>query len=261
MEETNEEEVASQLLRSWPEHRWERVTDGCSPARVFRMSRQGQVVGYAKQARPGGPLPLQDEIARLRWAAGRIPSPRLLDAGRGSWVWMVTSVVQGEAAHEPTWRRAPEATVVQLAATLRQLHAVPIDDCPFDARLPVLMERVRTNVAMEWVDEEDFDPERRGWTGAEVLAELEASQPSGDPSVLTHGDPCLPNVVLDGAGGYGWIDLGGLGVGDPYRDLALMARSAEYNLGRGWGERLLEAYGGPIDRQRLSWYRLLDELM
>ncbi len=261
MEPTNEAEVAPALLRRWPGHRWDRMTDGCSAARVFRMSRQGQVIGYAKQARPKGPQPLEDEIERLRWAAGRMPVARLLGTGEGDWIWMVTSVVPGNAAHEFPCRDEPEATVSRLAAALQRLHAIPTDDCPFDARLPALMERARRNVAMGWVDPSDFDLERQGWTAARVLAQLEASRPSFGVPVVTHGDPCLPNLLLDGEGIHGWIDLGALGVGDRHRDLALTARSAEWNLGPGWGERFLAAYGGPIDRDHLAFFRLLDELM
>jgi aminoglycoside phosphotransferase len=75
------------------------------------------------------------------------------------------------------------------------------------------------------VDEWDFDDERQGRKAADVLAEVEASRVAGEQRALTHGDPCLPNAIFDGAAFSGFIDCSRAGVADPYQDLALAARS------------------------------------
>lgn len=261
MERARPEAVpAPSLLAAWPGHRFEPITLGCSEASVFRVLRGDRVVAYAKQCRGVFREGLRGEIDRLRWLEGRLRVPELLGSGDGAWVFMVTAVCEGVPACDPPHRLAPGTTVRVLASAMRQLHALPTEGCPFDARLPRLLAEARRRVAMGWVDQSDFDPERRGWTAAEVLAEVERTAPDSQDLVSTHGDPCLPNVLLNGERLGGWIDVGEFGVGDRHRDLALIVRSAERNLGAGWGEQLLLAYGGPIDERRLTFYRLLDEL-
>ena len=222
------------------------------------------MVAYAKQGRGRWAEELRTEIESLRWLWGRVAVPELLgwsDEGEASpWVWMVTSVLAGTVACESPHRQEPASAIVRVAEALRRFHALPRDECPFDARLSQVLAVARRRVARGWVDESDFDEQRQGWTAAEVLAEVERTVPATEDLVVTHGDPCLPNVLFDGSRLGGWIDLGRFGVGDRHRDLALVARSADYNYGAGWGQRLLEAYGGVIDEERLAFYRLLDEL-
>ncbi|MEM9457110.1 MAG: APH(3') family aminoglycoside O-phosphotransferase [Myxococcota bacterium] len=222
------------------------------------------MIAYAKQGRGRWAEELRAEIQCLRWLQGQVAVPELLgwsdDQRDGQWVWMVTSVLAGTVACGSLHRREPARTIVRVAEALRQFHALPRDECPFDARLGQVLAVARLRVARGWVDESDFDQERQGWTATEVLAEVERTVPVGEDLVVTHGDPCLPNVLFDGPRLGGWIDLGRLGVGDRHRDLALVARSADYNLGARWGQRLLEAYGGAIDEERLAFYRMLDEL-
>jgi aminoglycoside phosphotransferase len=83
--------------------------------------------------------------------------------------------------------------------------------------------------------------------------------------VFTHGDYCLPNVVLleDGAGGFkisGFVDCVNAGIADRYQDLALCARSVAYNLGTEWVQPLFARYGlDRVDESKLAYYQLLDE--
>jgi aminoglycoside 3'-phosphotransferase-2 len=84
-------------------------------------------------------------------------------------------------------------------------------------------------------------------------------RPHEEDLVLTHGDACLPNLIADDARFTGFVDCARTAVADRCQDLALAARSISSNLGAEWGEAFLTAYGGSADRDRLSFYRLLDE--
>lgn len=79
----------------------------------------------------------------------------------------------------------------------------------------------------------------------EVLAGLLAVRPAEEDLVFTHGDPSLPNVILEASEltGFvtGFVDVGRAGVGDRYRDLALAARSLAYNWGEAWVPLFFEA--------------------
>ncbi|GII91839.1 phosphotransferase [Sinosporangium siamense] len=73
--------------------------------------------------------------------------------------------------------------------------------------------------------------------------------PFGEPApgaVVTHGDACLPNVLADGTGVTGFIDVGDAGLASPEADLAAALWSLHYNLGDGrYGREFAEAYGLP----------------
>ena len=60
---------------------------------------------------------------------------------------------------------------------------------------------------------------------------------------FTHGDYCLPNVMIDGEEVAGFVDWGWAGVADRYKDIALVVRSLEYNTGKDLRTMFFDAYG------------------
>ncbi len=144
--------------------------------------------------------------------------------------------------------------------------------CPFDRGLAVTFAEARGAVAGGHVDAEDFDAERAGRSAESLLAELEAAAPralaaEADDLVVCHGDPCLPNMLVDPdtLRPTGFVDLGRLGVADRHLDLALVTRSVRHpDLNQQFGvadlRALWSAYGRSADdEERLAFYRLLDE--
>jgi aminoglycoside phosphotransferase len=82
----------------------------------------------------------------------------------------------------------------------------------------------------------------------------------GDRMVLTHGSPTLANLVADRGTLVGWVDWAAAAVADPYRDLAVAARSVAA-MSPSLVPLLLERYGEQSpDPIRLDWYSLLAEL-
>jgi kanamycin kinase/aminoglycoside 3'-phosphotransferase-2 len=239
---------------------WERITIGESGARVYRL-RSGAATHYLKVE----PLRLEDEphaeAARLRWLRGLLPVPALRyadDDGRQR--YMLTAEVPGSDATDERWLAEPARLVALLAEGLRRIHRQPIAGCPFDQRLDAELARAADNLASGAVDVEDFDAERIGRSPASLLAELHATRPHDEDLVLTHGDYCLPNVIIAGWALSGFIDLGRCGVADRYHDLAQATRSVRRNLGARWAEPFLAAYGiERPDEAKLRYYQLLDE--
>ena len=88
-----------------------------------------------------------------------------------------------------------------------------------------------------------------------------AEPPIVDRLVVCHGDPCSPNTIVDADGNWvGHVDLGALGVGDRWADIAVATWSLEWNYGPGWDDLLLDTYGIAADPERTAYYRLLWDL-
>ncbi|WP_045257033.1 aminoglycoside 3'-phosphotransferase [Microbacterium hydrocarbonoxydans] len=183
---------------------------------------------------------MRDEAERMRWASRWITVPDVLEQGQDSeQEWLVTIALDGRSAADPRWREDPERAVRAVGEGLRMLHdKLPVEECPWewsiDSRIARAAER-----------------------GTFVPADLREA-PSIDRLVVCHGDACLPNTLLadDGAVA-GHVDLAALGTADRWADIAVASMSTIWNLGEGWEDTLIEAYGVEPDRARLEFYRRL----
>ncbi|WP_034386205.1 APH(3') family aminoglycoside O-phosphotransferase [Deinococcus sp. YIM 77859] len=247
------------LRRVLPAARWEAVTTGRSGAEVWRSQRYVVKV----QARGGLPVStLLQERERLRWLWRRVPVPAVVGYEvTPTHEYLALSRLPGIPMSHPDAALHPERVTDLLARALRELHALPVRECPFNMSLPVTLRLARERVQAGVVDESDFDEERQGRSAAELLSELIRTRPETEDIVVTHGDACLPNVLLNGEYVEGFVDVGRAGLADRHADLALAWRSLRHNLGPEHAERFLDLYGRAlVDERKLAYYRLLDEL-
>lgn len=165
--------------------RWQPVTTGRSGAIVSR----GRDV--FRKATTDPTEDLRAEADRLVWLGAQgIPVPEVLEADR---TFLLTRAVSGRTAADPWPAEARPRVVEALARVTLDLHAVRLDDCPFDRRLTVSIPE-----ALEApVDLADLDPQRRGWSRERLVAELLSHRPQDEDLVVCHGDLCLPNVLID----------------------------------------------------------------
>lgn len=238
------------------------AVEGDAGATVLRLD--GDAPQFLKIGAGDSAADVVDEFARLSWLAGRVPCPAVHAFGfeQGS-AWLLAAEVPGVVAG--AWlAREPgrlEEVVGGVARFMRRLHALPVDECPFDASVTHWLAVARWRVANGLVDEGDFDADHLGHSAAEVLAIVERLATSADRDVVVHGDFTLGNILLDAAGEVtGCIDVGRLGRGDRYQDIALMWR----DLG-GFGEAAQAAFLLALglqapDERRMLLHRALDEL-
>jgi aminoglycoside phosphotransferase len=126
-------------------------------------------------------------------------------------------------------------------------------------RLDHKIEMARERMLKRLVEEEDFDEERQGRTAEDLFEELVSSKPADEDLVFTHGDYCLPNIILDDGKLSGFVDWASAGVADRYQDIALLWRSIRYNFGEECEEKIFELYAIEPDWKKIHFYRLLDE--
>lgn len=239
------------------------VHAGQSGAAVYRAT--GAHRDYFLKVGEGAAAELvADEAGRLEWLDRRIDAPRIVArADDGDATWLLMTALPGVSAGDLIKAERHRAAEVArtLAAFLRRLHALPIDDCPFDSSVAGWLPAVRRLVAEGRVDIDDFDDEHAGWPAERVLAKVEALAGHAQGRVIVHGDFSLGNIILDAEGAVvGCIDVGRLGVGDPYRDIFIGRR----DLG-GFGalaqRAFLDALGiDELEPERSDLHRALDEL-
>ena len=236
---------------------------GMSGARVLRVAREGRATHFLKTATQASEDDLTGEVARLLWLAGRLPVPRVEYFGSdGQQQCLLMSAVPGRPAYEVLEQGGAAESIRLLAAGLRMIHALPVAECPFDMRLDLRIADAGRRAEAGLVDEADFDDERLGRSAADLFAELCEKRDVAEDLVVTHGDFCLPNVLITptGDGSAGFVDVGRAGVGDRYQDLALAARSVVFNLGPEWVPRFFDAYGiSHVDTDKVALFQLLDE--
>jgi aminoglycoside phosphotransferase len=206
----------------------------------------------------------------LRWLGGRAGAPRVQhfeeSAGRG---WLFLSAVPGRAAAALAGEVGAERLLRALARALRQLHELPVADCPFQRGVEHMVHEAWRRARAGLVDLDAFEPRHRGLSADDLLRELEAKAPAEEDLVFVHGDYCLPNILLSGPGPggprraalkvTGLVDWGRAGIADRYQDLALLLRSFDRNTGSRLPDLLAREYGlTALDEAKLSFYQLLD---
>ena len=235
---------------------------GRSGASVVRLERDG-VVSYLKEQRATGDRDLACERRRLVWLASAHPhvaAPRVVAFDDGPEQRLLTTAVPGRSFLDLVGTAAAAEIAGRFGAALRVVHDLPVASCPFDETLDVKLAAAERRVEDHRVDMDDFEPSNAGRTPHDVLAELVATRPPEDDLVVTHGDWCFPNVLLDDAGRPGVIDLPALGVACRWYDLGIGCRTTWHNVGPDAVPAFLEGYGIEPDDARIRYYILLDEL-
>mgnify|MGYP002777816052 CR=1 FL=1 len=238
---------------------------------VFRYAQGGGPALYLKLAPPWG-APLADEAAFLESDSARrlglaVPTMRGRFTLGGDVACLVTEELPGISAKRAAQAYTDDAQrrglVDALARVLRQIHAAPLARGLADRSTAALLRRARARLERGEVPLRNFTA-KYGITlesPAELAAELArlgdvAQRLAEAPPVLLHGDPCLPNFLVDDRGAVtGCLDLSGAGAGDRFRDLALARWSVRHNLGERWAEEFTQAAcEGRVERERLQFF-------
>ncbi|MFC5528725.1 APH(3') family aminoglycoside O-phosphotransferase [Cohnella yongneupensis] len=236
---------------------------GHSGSAVYRVNGFKGGAAYLKISPSEWDTTLRSEMEALSWLSGKAPVPELLFYEQVNGMdYMLTSEVIGQDASREAHLSKPDQLVRLYAEGIKLLHSLPIEGCPLDQSLRHKLAEGERRVREGKVDEADLEEENEQRKPIDIYSQLLEKRPTHEDLVFTHGDYCLPNIIIDGNRIAGFIDLGRAGVADRYQDIALAIRSLRHNYGSDrYKSAFIEAYGiGELDEDKVDYYILLDEL-
>jgi kanamycin kinase/aminoglycoside 3'-phosphotransferase-3 len=245
----------------------EEISVGCSTAGVYRYGRDGEAL-YLKVGETLDQLRRERDL--LNWLNCKLAVPEVLYYGeQDGCAYLLMTAAKGEMAcgagnddfdnvREPT-----EQTVKALANGLLMLRSIDISDCPFDNRLDRKLTEALYNIENGLVDVSDWENGNNFKTPTDLYHWLLDNRPI-EELCFTHGDFCLPNIFIDGDNVSGFIDINNGGMADKWQDIALCARSLQYNSGTANSQKYIDLLfyhlGIEPNAEKIHYYIMLDEL-
>ncbi|MEO9130349.1 MAG: APH(3')-I family aminoglycoside O-phosphotransferase [Sphingomonas sp.] len=246
--------------------RWARSTVGESGDAIYRLQADTVPDLYLKHAPASSAQDVAGEMVRLQWLARNITVPAIrCFIATPDEAWLLMTALPGQTAWQALEACADRpndrvAIVDALARFLRQLHAIPVESCPFNSDHHLRLGEARWRLDAGLVDVEGFDEDRKGWTAEQVWDEMTALLPFAPDPVVTHGDVSLDNIIMADGDIVGCIDPGRAGIADRYQDLAILWNCLG-EFGPALQQRLFESYGiDQPDERKIRFHLMLDEL-
>jgi len=205
---------------------------------------------------------LKDESQRTNWANNyNIPAP-VTTALRFPIISTLVSVtLEGSPSHKYIDLMDPVVIIRGISSALKKLQDMNVHDFPFS--IP------------RWATEEGVEKNLQNLTSKKHralhpdfsqldlrnLRDIVDAGPGTQRPTLSHGDFCMPNVLLDSLGQVsGIVDLGGLHIGNDKLDPAIMSWTLQANMGERWADHFLEAQNTNAQDQGIVYSRLAYDL-
>lgn len=226
-----------------------------APTNVYRAVRAGYPSFFLKVGRS-----LSSEQERLSWLDTKLLIPKVVAYSTlENQEYLLLTEVAGLPADDEEWLTNIASLVEVIAEGVRTIHSLPQGDCPFDASADALMAKAESVVRLQLFDPRDLSVACRHRTIKDLFSELIQLFPANENIVFTHGDLCLPNILIQQGISVGFLDLGLAGLSDLHRDLALIARSIRSNFGEKWLQLFFDAYGHEVDERKIEFYTIVDQ--
>lgn len=215
----------------------------------------------------------QNEATFMKFLENRTLAPKLLAyETQDGCDYILMSKLNGKMLCDDAYLQNQRQLLEFAGNAMHALYGLPVDECPCNMSLAVKLRLAEHNVVNNLVDLDMVNPDTFGKKGRflnpeKLLAWLYDNKPREDLSV-THGDFCLPNILVCDAQ-VALIDFPYGGVADRYCDIALLYRSVRDNLqgeygGRNYGaldeKMFFDVLGVACDYEKIDYYILLDEL-
>lgn len=245
--------ITEQLFQIIKDLDYEEINIGCSDTHVFYIKNiDKDINGYLKVNSINNTEKLKHEVDILNWLKDKTSVPKVyLFEENEYFEFLLMSEIPGLPSHHQLLRSNLKDVISELAKGLKKLHSIDINDCPFNELISK-----KNSVIKQKIDRNEIDLENM----LDQVLELKSNIREG--LVFTHGDYCMPNIIINNNVLSGFVDLGRAGISDRYQDLALITRSMKYNnCSQEDINFFLEEYGlSKLNMDKVKFYKLMDEL-
>ncbi len=220
-------------------------------AKTFKVQDKGL---YLKISNRRGEL--AQEAYMLNWLAGKLNVPEVIVYEKSDEEeFLLITELKGIMGYDTYFKDKRELLIDIVIEGLALLQEVK--GCTVIRDTDYLIKAAGERVKSNRVKAQYFEKEYASYTPEKLYEKLLYSAPRDFLPVFSHGDYCLPNIIIDGSR-LGFIDLSTAGVSDKYNDIGICARSLRYNFGIDFMELFLSKLG-VTDFDRINFFILLDE--
>ncbi len=205
---------------------------------------------------------LRTEKIAMSWLQGKLDVPGVVCFHEEceTQYLVMTQIVCVSGIHQHAMNDIP-SLMHEFAFGLREIHSISIDSCPLDRRMGAYFPRTEGLIEMGALDNQIPAGKTRSFLKDE-LSSIKANLPAEEDLVFTHGDYCLPNILIRDGRFSGIIDWGYAGVGDRYLDFVSADYTIRENMGSEWVPIFFEAYGiRELDRDKLMGYQKVHDFI
>jgi aminoglycoside phosphotransferase len=230
------------------------------------LSLEGAGIGsWHLKIRPRAEAPeLIDEAKRTKWLRDYLPVPaRVAVVTLGIGV-LATKTLQGQPSHRLVGALSPQSLLQALNCAIDTIKAVPTVSFPHSVPLGLSESFALRRIGR--LDElttrgKTLHPDFSDYTRAELRQIVRESDENSVAKVLVHGDLCMPNLLMDQAGGLqGVLDVCASHAGNPNMDASILSWSIAANMGATCAEYLLNSRGLTIEDRAVQRNRLIYDL-
>lgn len=233
---------------------------GCSKAKVLKLFNNEKYL-YLKISNKTSLFDLEKEKVILEWLSQKLEVPEIIYFGKkDDKVYLLLSEIQGRVSHFIESDEEKRRNIKILAEGLKKIHSISMTSCPINNTPDKLLQLAKERVEKGDVDATQFDKRWSDKSPEELFEEVVKIKPNKYDLVFSHGDYCLPNILVEERSLSGFVDWSWGGINDRYFDFAAVIWSIGYNYGEEWVNYFLEDYGiENIDWNRLKFFQMLNE--
>ena len=239
---------------------WSINNIGCSKTEVFKLANIEETL-YLKVNKPDSVFNLESERILLNWLKNLLPVPEVIFYSKFEGKeFLLISEIEGRVSYEAKTDEEKRSNIRILADGLKRIHALDATKCPIDNSPDYMIQLAKDRMEKGLVRNNEFDERWKNRTAEELFKEILRLKPDKYDLVFSHGDYCLPNIIINNSKLSGFIDLIFAGINDRYFDLAAVAWSIGYNFGPEWVDYFFEDYGlTDIDWEKIRFFQMLNE--
>ncbi|MDD4937406.1 MAG: phosphotransferase [Candidatus Shapirobacteria bacterium] len=228
---------------------------------VKYQNKQGQTF-FLKKGHGLAAKALEQEFLALKYLSDKkISIPKIIDFNyQNSIANLQMTSVQGIPSQKLKDILNKETILQKTAEALRKFHQINKDNADHLTTIEKDLNEIEEYISLDVINVEDFMKNNEGKSPTQVFKYLCRLKRNHYKDSMTHGDYCLPNLLLDGEN-FGFIDLGECGPGDKYKDLSSIEGSIKRNFGSEWIDVFYKYYDPllKVDREKIIYYQLIDQ--